>query len=70
MAQFKADIKFVGEKEKKTFEKNEEFEMTVERAKEIETNFKKKRPDIKSVMTRIDKEEAPTKEKKATKEKE
>lgn len=67
MAQFKADIKFRGEKEEKVFEQNEEFEMTVERSKEIESNIKKKHPDIKSVMTRLDVPEAKTEKTKSPK---
>lgn len=59
MAKFKADIKFRGIKESKTFKKNEEFEMTVKRAEEIESNIKRENKDIKSVMTRIDEEKAP-----------
>lgn len=57
MAKFKADIKFRGKKEKKIFEQNEEFEMTVERANEIESTIKKDHPEIKSVMTRLDEPE-------------
>lgn len=58
MAKFKADIKFEGYKEEKIFEKNEEFEMTVERANEIEATIKKNHPEIKKVMTRLDDEKA------------
>lgn len=58
MAKFKADIKFRGEKENKVFEQNEEFEMLVERAKEIESTIKKDHPEIKSVMTRLDEPES------------
>ncbi len=57
MAKFKADIKFRGIKENKEFEKNEEFEMTVKRAEEIEANIKKEHNDIEKVMTRLDKED-------------
>lgn len=57
MAKFKADIKFRGIKEGKTFEKSEEFEMTVKRADEIQANIKKDY-DINQVMTRIDKEDS------------
>ncbi|WP_407372336.1 hypothetical protein [Carnobacterium sp.] len=57
MAKFKADIKFRGIKENKEFEKNEEFEMTVKRAEEIEANIKKEHKDIERVMTRLDKED-------------
>lgn len=57
MAKFKADIKFRGIKENKEFEKNEEFEMTVKRAEEIEANIKKEHKDIEKVMTRLDKED-------------
>lgn len=56
MAKFKADIKFKGTKENKTFKKDEEFEMTVKRAEEIEANIKEKHKDIEKVMTRIDEE--------------
>lgn len=62
MAKFKAGIKFRGKKENKVFEKNEEFEMTVKRSEEIEENIKKKHPEIKSVMTRLDKEDTSDKE--------
>lgn len=62
MAKFKADIKFKGYKEDKVFEKNEEFEMTVKRSEEIEEKIKKEHPEIKSVMTRLDKEDASDKE--------
>lgn len=57
MAKFKADIEFKGIKEKKTFKKNEEFEMAVKRAEEIEAIIKKEHKDIEKVMTRIDKED-------------
>lgn len=57
MAKFKTDIKFRGIKENKEFEKNEEFEMTVKRAEEIEANIKKEHKDIERVMTRLDKED-------------
>lgn len=57
MAKFKADIKFRGIKENKEFEKNEEFEMTVKRAEEIEANIKKEHKHIEKVMTRLDKED-------------
>lgn len=66
MAKYKAAIKFRGIKEKKVFEENEEFEMTVKRAEEIEATVLEKNPDIKSVMTRLDEPE--TKTKKATEE--
>lgn len=56
MAKFKADIKFKGTKENKVFEKNEEFEMTVKRAEEIEAKIKKDHKDIELVMTRIEEE--------------
>lgn len=64
MAKYKADIKFRGIKEEKIFEKNEEFEMNVTRAEEIEANIKKAHPKIESVMTRLDKPEPKTEEKK------
>lgn len=57
MAKFKADITFHGIKENKDFDKNEEFEMTVKRAEEIEANIKKEHKDIEKVMTRLDKED-------------
>lgn len=57
MAKFKADIKFRGIEEDKTFEKDEEFEMAIERAKELESNVRKKFPHIKKVMTLILEEE-------------
>lgn len=56
MAKFKADIKFRGIEENKEFEKDEEFEMTVKRAEELEANIKKEHKDIEKVMTRLDKE--------------
>lgn len=56
MAKFKANIRFRGIEENKVFEKNEEFEMTVKRAEEIEANIKKEHPEIKSVLTRIEEE--------------
>lgn len=62
MAKFKADIKFRGIKENKEFEKNEEFEMTVKRAEEIEANIKKEHKDIERVMTRLDKEDPENKQ--------
>lgn len=62
MAKFKADIKFRGIEENKEFEKNEEFEMTVKRAEEIEANIKKEHKDIEKVMTRLDKEKPEDKE--------
>lgn len=66
MAKYKAAIKFRGIKEKKVFDVNEEFEMTIKRAEEIEATILEKNPDIKSVMTRLDEPE--TKTKKATEE--
>ena len=63
MAKFKADITFKGIKEKQVFEKNEEFEMTIKRSEEITENITSKYPDIKTVMTRIDSEEAVAEEK-------
>jgi len=56
MAKFKADIKFRGIEENKEFEKDEEFEMKVKRAEELEANIKKEHKDIEKVMTRLDKE--------------
>lgn len=54
MAKFIADIDFRGFKEEKDFKKGDEFEMNVERSKEIETTIFKNFPHIKKVMTRID----------------
>lgn len=53
MAKFKALIKFKGTKEKKTFEKGEEFEMTVKRSDEVQKNIKEKY-GIDQVMERLD----------------
>lgn len=68
MAKFKAEIDFRGFKEEKDFQKNEEFEMTVKRAEEIETTILKEHPEIKKVMTRIDDKEENGKEKSSKKE--
>ena len=40
MAKYKTPVRFKGEKENKVFMINEEFEMNVKRAEEIEKNFK------------------------------
>lgn len=40
MAKFKTPIKFKGEKEGKTFEAGEVFEVTIARAEEIQKNIK------------------------------
>lgn len=53
MAKFKALIKFKGTKEKKLFEKGEEFEMTVKRSDEVQKNIKEKY-GIDEVMERLD----------------
>lgn len=53
MAKYKALIKFKGTKEKKTFEKGEEFEMTVKRSDEVQKNIKEKY-GIDEVMERLD----------------
>lgn len=53
MAKFKALIKFKGTKEKKVFEKDEEFEMTVKRSDEVQKNIKEKY-GIAEVMERLD----------------
>lgn len=68
MAKFKADITFEGIKEKKFFKKDEEFEMTVERANEIQKNIKDKY-GIEQVMTRLDdnKADEPKKDEKPSK---
>lgn len=52
MAKFKALIKFKGTKEKKIFEKDEEFEMTVKRSDEVQKNIKEKY-GIDEVMERL-----------------
>lgn len=54
MAKFKALIKFKGTKEKKIFNKDEEFEMTVKRSDEITKNITEKHDDIDAVMERLD----------------
>lgn len=41
MAKWRTPIAFRGKKEKKRFEANEEFEMTVARAEEVTKNIKK-----------------------------
>ena len=38
MAKFKADINFKGIKEKKKFTKGEEFDMTVKRSEEVDSD--------------------------------
>lgn len=53
MVKWKADITFDGKKEKKRFSVGEEFEMTIERAEEIQDNIKKTH-DIDVVMTRVE----------------
>lgn len=62
MAQFKAPIKFRGIKEKKIFEKNEVFEMTVRRAEELEKNINEKHPELAFKLERLDKPETKDKE--------
>ncbi len=42
MAKYKAKITFRGLEEEKTFEANEEFEMTVKRAEELQKNIDEK----------------------------
>lgn len=68
MAKFVADIDFRGFKEEKDFKKGDEFEMNVERSKEIETTIFKNFPHIKKVMTRIDNQDKTDKEKSSKKE--
>lgn len=68
MAKFVANIDFRGFKEEKDFKKDDEFEMTLERAKEIETTIFKNFPHIKKVMTRIDEKEETDKTKSSKKE--
>lgn len=41
MAKFKSNYDFEGYKEKKTFEADKEFEMTIKRAEEVESKIKK-----------------------------
>lgn len=53
MAKYKALIKFKGTKEKKTFEKGEEFEMTVKRSDEVQKNIKDKY-GVDDVLERLD----------------
>lgn len=53
MAKFKALIKFKGTKEKKVFEKDEEFEMTVKRSEEVQKNIKDKY-GVVDVLERLD----------------
>lgn len=57
MVKWIADITFEGKKEKKRFSQGEEFEMTVERAAEVEKNIKAKHDDIDSVMSRVEEKE-------------
>lgn len=56
MVKWIADITFEGKKEKKRFSQGEEFEMTVERAAEVEKNIKDKH-DVASVMSRVEEKE-------------
>lgn len=56
MVKWIADITFEGKKEKKRFSQGEEFEMTVERAAEVEKNIKAKH-DVASVMSRVEEKE-------------
>lgn len=53
MAKYKALIKFKGTKEKKVFEKDEEFEMTVKRSEEVQKNIKDKY-GVDDVLERLD----------------
>lgn len=53
MVKWKADITFDGKKEEKRFTVGEEFEMTIERAEEIQDNIKKTH-DIDVVMSRVE----------------
>ena len=57
MAKFRAKRDFTGYKEKRRFKKDEEFEMSVKRAKELQANVDKNFPKVGEVMERIDLEE-------------
>lgn len=56
MAKFKSPIKFRGIKENKVFDKDEEFEMTIKRAEEIQKNIKKDY-DVDVEFERLDNQE-------------
>lgn len=62
MAKFKAPMDFEGLKEKKTFKKGEEFDMTVKRAEELEKNINEKHPELNFKLERLDKPENKDKE--------
>lgn len=55
MAKYKANIKFEGLEEKKTFKAGEEFEMTVKRAEELQKNIDERyKGKHGTVLERID----------------
>lgn len=56
MVKWKADITFDGKKEKKRFVAGEVFEMTLERANEVQKNIKESH-DIDNVMSRVEEPE-------------
>lgn len=68
MAKFVADIDFRALKEEVDYKKGDEFEMTVKRAEEVESNIFEKFPHIKKVMTRVDDKEETEKTKSSKKE--
>lgn len=61
MAKFKASERFKAIKENVTHEPNTEFDMTLERMKELQDNIKKNFPKSKIKFTRLDVEEKETK---------
>lgn len=61
MVLFKADKRFKDLEKNVVHEAGEEFEMTIERSKELVANIKKNH-DVDLVLTRVDKEMTDTKE--------
>lgn len=62
MAKFVANYTFKGKKEMQEFPKDEEFEMTIKRAEEIEKNIQNQKGFEEFKMTRIDEPNKETKE--------
>lgn len=55
MAKFKANYKFKGKEENKEFAKNDEIDLTIKRAEEIEKNIQKQKGFEDFKLTRVDK---------------
>lgn len=62
MARYRALQNFRAIKEGITYEVGQEFEMTVARSNELQSNIDKEFPDVGQVMKRIDEHKKETKE--------